>query len=79
VRDPARFSFAHGGKDGHPFPVDRATYDRTIAWLRDAIDRAKVGHSERLHALKRLQGWVERRQERGMRRTTSRGSLPPLP
>jgi uncharacterized protein len=70
VRDPARFSFAHGGKDGHPFPVDRATYDRTIAWLREAIDRAKVGHSERLHALRRLKGWVERRQERELRRVT---------
>ncbi|MSR35372.1 MAG: hypothetical protein EXR95_01840 [Gemmatimonadetes bacterium] len=52
-------------KDGFPFPVDRATYDRTITWLRDAVDRAKVGHSERLHALRRrLQGWVERRPER---------------
>jgi hypothetical protein len=79
VRDPARFSFAHGGKDGHPFPVDRATYDRTIAWLRDAIDRAKVGHSERLHALRRLKGWVERKQERGERRPLAKPALPPLP
>ncbi len=75
VRDPARFSFAHGGKDGHPFPVDRATYDKTIAWLRDAIDKAKVGHSERLHALRRLQGWYERKQERAV----SRSAAPRLP
>jgi hypothetical protein len=56
-RDPARFSFAHGGKDGHPYPVDRESYDRSIAWLRDAVSRARVGHSERLRALKRLSSW----------------------
>jgi len=56
-RDPARFSFAHGGKDGHPYPVDRESYDRSIAWLRDAVSRARVGHSERLRALKRLSRW----------------------
>ncbi len=56
-RDPARFSFAHGGKDGHPYPVDRESYDRSIEWLRDAVSRARVGHSERLHALRRLTQW----------------------
>ena len=54
TRDPARFSFAHGGKDGHPFPVDRATYDRTIDVLRSAVNRAKVDDSEKVGALKRL-------------------------
>jgi hypothetical protein len=54
TRDPARFSFAHGGKDGHPYPVNRAVYDHTIDWLRDAVGRARIGHSERLHALRRL-------------------------
>lgn len=54
VRDPARFSFAHGGKDGFPFPVDRATYDGTIAYLREAVARARMGRSERVAALKRL-------------------------
>ena len=39
--DPARFSFAHGGKDGHPFPVPLKTYDESIALLREALDRAK--------------------------------------
>jgi len=39
--DPARFSFAHGGKDGHPFPVPLKTYDRAIAFLRNALERAK--------------------------------------
>ena len=54
TRDPARFAFAHGGKDGIPFPVDRPTYDRTIELLRLAVDRARVDRSERINALKRL-------------------------
>jgi hypothetical protein len=54
MRDPARFAFAHGGKDGTPFPVDRATYDRTIDTLHRAMAHAKVDRSERLDALKRL-------------------------
>jgi uncharacterized protein len=45
VRDPARFSFAHGGKDGTPFPVDRATYDTTIDVLHRALNAAHVGRS----------------------------------
>jgi len=53
-RDPARFSFAHGGKDGHPYPVDRSTYDRTVAVLEDALRRARLGHTDRLEALRRL-------------------------
>ncbi len=53
-RDPARFSFAHGGKDGHPYPVDRQTYDRSIEVLRRAVQRAKIGRTEKLHALRRL-------------------------
>ena len=54
VRDPATFSFAHGGKDGIPYPVDRSTYDRSIEVLRDAVNRAKVADRERLNALRRL-------------------------
>jgi hypothetical protein len=54
VRDPARFSFAHGGKDGHPYPVDRRTYDRSIEALRSAVERAKLGQREKLEALRRL-------------------------
>jgi hypothetical protein len=52
--DPARFSLAHGGKDGHPFPVPLRIYDETLRVLRDAIDRAKLGNDERLAALRRL-------------------------
>jgi hypothetical protein len=52
--DPARFAFAHGGKDGHPFPVPLKTYDESISILRKAVDKAKINHSDRLHGLKAL-------------------------
>jgi len=52
--DPARFSFAHGGKDGHPFPVPLNVYDETISTLRTAIDKAKIGHSDKQQAIKSL-------------------------
>lgn len=52
--DPALFSFAHGGKDGFPYPVDREMYDRNIEILRRALFQAKLGRSERLDALRRL-------------------------
>ncbi len=52
--DPARFSFAHGGKDGHPFPVPLKTYDESISVLRRALDAAKVGNTEKVDAFKRL-------------------------
>jgi hypothetical protein len=53
-RDPARFSYAHGGKDGHPYPVARREYDRSIEILRKAVQAAKIGNTERLKAFKRL-------------------------
>jgi uncharacterized protein len=52
--DPARFSLAHGGKDGHPFPVPLRVYDHTVRVLKDAIARAKLGQGERLAAIERL-------------------------
>jgi len=52
--DPARFSFAHGGKDGHPFPVPLGVYDETIGVLRRAIDGARLGRDEKLNAIRRL-------------------------
>jgi hypothetical protein len=58
-QDPVRYSFAHGGKDGHPYPVDRTNYDRTIAMLEQALERARVGDRERLSALRRLASWSE--------------------
>ncbi len=53
-RDPARFAFAHGGKDGHPFPVPLKVYDKTIEELNIVINRTKVGHNEKKDAFKRL-------------------------
>lgn len=53
-KDPARFSFAHGGKDGHPFPVPTKIYDETIGTLQTAIQKAKLGNNERNEAIKRL-------------------------
>lgn len=53
-RDPVRYSFSHGGKDGHPYPVDRRVYDRSIAVLEQALAAAKIGRTEKLQALKRL-------------------------
>jgi uncharacterized protein len=52
--DPARFSFAHGGKDGHPFPVPLKTYDESLAVLRRALEAAKLGHTEKLEGFRRL-------------------------
>src|SRR5204863_3176430 len=46
--DPARFSFAHGGKDGHPFKVPLKTYDASLDFLRNSLDRARVGDREKL-------------------------------
>ncbi|HWI14886.1 MAG TPA: DUF763 domain-containing protein, partial [Burkholderiales bacterium] len=53
-KDPARYSFAHGGKDGTPYPVDRVTYDKTIEVMRDALNRAKIDRGEKMKAFKRL-------------------------
>ena len=58
MRDPARFSFAHGGKDRHPYPVDREVYDHSVDWLREAVAKARIGRSEQLDALKRLAEWA---------------------
>jgi hypothetical protein len=52
--DPARFSFAHGGKDRHPFPVPLRVYDETIRVLKSAVHKAKLGNDEELAALRRL-------------------------
>ncbi|RMH05529.1 MAG: DUF763 domain-containing protein [Nitrospirae bacterium] len=54
TRDPARFAFAHGGKDRIPYPVDRVTYEQTIDVLQRALDRATLPYSEKTRALKRL-------------------------
>ena len=50
----ADYSYAHGGKDGTPFPVDRQTYDRSIGILMDAVRRARLGQNEKIEAMRRL-------------------------
>jgi hypothetical protein len=62
--DPARFAYAHGGKDGHPFPVPLKVYDETIRVLKSAVGRARLGESEELAAIRRLDA-AARRLEAG--------------
>jgi len=59
-RDPALFSYAHGGKDGIPFPVDRETYDRNVEILRQAVEKARIGHYEKVRALRRMARLTEK-------------------
>jgi hypothetical protein len=56
-RDPVTYTFAVGGKDGWPYPVDRSAYDRSVAFLEKGIREAKLGNREKLDALRRLDGW----------------------
>jgi len=57
LRDPASYSFAHGGKDGYPYPVDKRTYDNSIQFLTQALEKAKIGDKEKLEAFRRLRTW----------------------
>lgn len=57
--DPARFSFAHGGKDRHPFPVPLKTYDQSLSFLRTSLDAAKLGDTEKIEGLRRLDKFVQ--------------------
>ena len=56
--DPARFSFAHGGKDRHPFPVPLKTYDESLNFLRTSLDTAKLGNKDKLDGFRRLEGFI---------------------
>jgi hypothetical protein len=62
--DPARFSLAHGGKDGHPFPVPLKTYDESIGVLRKSLERARLGDTERTDGLRRLDRLVRTVEQR---------------
>ncbi len=62
--DPARFSFAHGGKDGHPFPVPLRIYDESIAVLRGSLDAARLGRSEKLDGMSRLDQFARSVEQR---------------
>jgi hypothetical protein len=62
-KDPARFAFAHGGKDGHPFPVPTKVYDETINVLHKAVEKAKIGQSDKLQAIKKLTELAQKAEE----------------
>jgi hypothetical protein len=62
--DPARYSFAHGGKDGHPFPVPLKTYDESIDVLRKSLDTAKVDGGEKSEGFRRLHRFVKTMETR---------------
>jgi hypothetical protein len=63
--DPARFSFAHGGKDGHPFPVPLKIYDQSIAVLRNALEQTKLGDTEKLDGFRRLERFTRGIEQQG--------------
>ncbi|MGM0531749.1 MAG: DUF763 domain-containing protein, partial [Bacteroidota bacterium] len=65
-KDPARFSFAHGGKDGHPYPVQTQVYDETISELKNALDHSKIGYSDKKKAFKNLSE-ISRKMEKGFK------------
>ncbi len=61
-KDPARYSYAHGGKDGHPYPVNREVYDRSIEFLKEIVNESRIGPSDKNRAFKQLnvfheEGW----------------------
>ena len=62
-KDPARFSFAHGGKDGHPFPVPLTVYDETISILENVVQKAKLGTTEKAEAIRSLHEIAERAEK----------------
>ena len=53
-QDPVKFNFAHGGKDGVPYPIARKTYDKSISYLSSAIEGAEIDRDQRVQALKKL-------------------------
>jgi len=63
--DPARFSFAHGGKDRHPFPVPLKTYDESINFLRNSLDAARVGDKEKVDGFRRLERFLRNVETQG--------------
>jgi hypothetical protein len=58
-KDPVKYTFTHGGKDGFPYPVDRETYDNSIQILEDCINQAKLNKQEKISAFKRLNSFIE--------------------
>jgi len=63
-KDPVKYSFAYGGKDGVPYPVDRKAMDQSIQILENAIKNARIGDREKLRSLQRLQEYVPANQKK---------------
>lgn len=61
--DPARFSFAHGGKDGHPFPVPLKVYDETISVLKSGVEKARIGAVDKQKAIQQLSAMAWKLEE----------------
>ncbi len=57
-KDPVKYSFTHGGKDGFPYPVNREVYDSSIETLKEAVEQAKLDSKDRLYAIKRLHEYI---------------------
>ena len=57
-KDPVKYSFAYGGKDGVPYPVDRKAMDESIQMLRQAVQEAKIGNNEKMRSLQQLKRFV---------------------
>ena len=57
-KDPVKYSFTHGGKDGFPYPVDREVYDNSIETIRDALEMARIKKDDKLKAIKRLDDFI---------------------
>jgi len=57
-KDPVKYSFTHGGKDGYPYPVDRDVYDHSIKTLKEALEGAKLEKKDKYNAIKRLEGLI---------------------
>jgi hypothetical protein len=58
VLDPAKYSWAHGGKDGYPYPVNRPVYDQSMEILKTAVQKAKIGQRERIEAIRQLSYFI---------------------
>ncbi|MBS3816794.1 MAG: DUF763 domain-containing protein [Candidatus Thermoplasmatota archaeon] len=63
--DPVKYSFAHGGKDGTPYPVDKEVYDSTIEILEEDVKKAEVPRKDKKHAMKRLSSFLDASSEEG--------------
>jgi hypothetical protein len=61
--DPARFSFAHGGKDGHPFPVPTKVYDEVIEFMNKTVDKSKMDYTDKNKAFKKLHSLAKRTEK----------------